>query len=76
MDTSSAAGPQPVCNGCGKTPEELEEYSAELTGSTLTPTQYVRVEEGTYNPRNGHFLCTACYIKAGMPSEAGGWVAP
>jgi hypothetical protein len=28
----------------------------------------VREEEGTYNPANGHFLCTHCYIAAGMPS--------
>jgi hypothetical protein len=25
------------------------------------------MEEGTYNPINGHFLCDQCYIEAGMP---------
>jgi hypothetical protein len=38
--------------------------------------RYVRNEEGTYNQDNGHFLCTDCYIKAGMPSSSLGWVCP
>ena len=37
---------------------------------------YVRDEEGTYNPENGHFLCDECYIKAGMPSGPRGWKCP
>jgi hypothetical protein len=42
----------------------------------LTPDRYVQAEEGTLNPQNGHFLCTSCYIEAGMPSSPAGWVAP
>jgi len=38
--------------------------------------RYVQQEEGTLNFQNGHFLCTACYILAGMPSSPTGWVAP
>lgn len=37
---------------------------------------YVEQEEGTYNPKNGHFLCDKCYIKAGMPSAPNGWRCP
>lgn len=44
---------------------------------------YVRTEEGTYNPHNGHFLCDHCYIDAGKPSqprrplgELQGWRCP
>jgi hypothetical protein len=40
-----------------------------------TPERYVWAEEGTLNPKNGHFLCTEDYIKAGMPSSPQGWVA-
>lgn len=64
-----------ICIGCGKKPEELKEYSMDLRPGQ-TPTDYVRAEEGTYNPNNGHFLCTPCYSDAGMPSSPRGWVAP
>lgn len=67
---------QPQCQGCGKKPNEISEYSQETTGSELSPDEYVKKEEGTYNRENGHFLCTACYIKAGQPSSPRGWVAP
>ena len=37
---------------------------------------YVRNNEGTYNPENGHFLCTECYVAIGMPSSPSGWKCP
>ena len=55
-----------VCQGCGKRPEELSEY-VNNPESMDDPLAYVRENEGTYNPANGHFWCTACYIEAGMP---------
>lgn len=68
--------PEPVCAGCGRHPGQIPEYGSAMTGSALAPGDYVRAEEGTYNDENGHFLCTQCYIEAGMPSAPGGWVAP
>jgi len=78
--------PVAVCNGCLFEAKDIEEYvaaaeeiNAELGEGEreMTPDDYVWQEEGTLNPKNGHFLCTACYIKAGMPSAPGpGWVAP
>jgi hypothetical protein len=68
--------PQPVCSGCGKKPDELVEYIEAASEAGMTPEAYVRAEEGTYNPSNGHFLCTPCYCDAGMPSSPTGWVAP
>jgi hypothetical protein len=65
-----------ICAGCKKKPEEIPEYDQVSTGSSLSPTEYVKREEGTYNPENGHFMCTACYIGVGMPSGPGGWRAP
>lgn len=55
------------CKVCGKAPEEIDEYvdMGEVEG--LTPEEFVRQEEGTYNPETGMFYCTACYIKIGMP---------
>jgi hypothetical protein len=68
--------PQPYCTGCDKTPEEIDEYVICAKEDGMTPTEWVRREEGTLNPANGHFLCTDCYIRAGMPSTPYGWVAP
>lgn len=67
------------CTGCNKPAEKIEKYieGAEDLGISLA--EYVETEEGTYNPANGHFLCTDCYIKAGMPANpypGNGWVAP
>jgi hypothetical protein len=59
-----------------KKASELEEYIEIAKVEEMTPDDYVREEEGTYNPENGHFLCTPCYVEAGMPSGPHGWVAP
>ena len=64
------------CQGCKLTPGELTEYVEAAQDCDLTPEQYVRMEEGTFNPANGHFLCTACYIDAGEPSSPEGWKCP
>ena len=50
----------PRCVGCGRQPFEIDEYVDNEYG--MAPGEYVRKYEGTYNPRNGHFWCTACYI--------------
>lgn len=67
-----------ICTGCNKTADELPEYIEAAEESEMTIEQYIREEEGTYNPANGHFLCTSCYINAGMPSKPypQRWVAP
>ena len=69
---------RPICIGCGKRPDEIEEYveAAADYGRKITPDAYVRREEGTYNPENGHFACTTCYCAMGMPSLPRGWIAP
>jgi len=68
--------PIPICQGCNKFATELDEYIEIAKEEDMTPEEYVRSEEGTYNPRNGHFLCTQCYVNAGMPSSPRGWVCP
>ncbi len=65
------------CVGCGKTPDELDEYIRAAKLEETTPTEFVRREEGTFNRTNGHFACTDCYIRFGMPTRpGGGWKAP
>jgi hypothetical protein len=67
---------QILCIRCGKEPHEIEEYVDAAAAEDMTPEQYVRSEEGTFNRENGHFACTACYIEMGMPSSPRGWEAP
>ncbi len=70
---------KPICTGCNKHPEDIEEYSEIASEIDTSLDVYVRNEEGTYNPSNGHFLCTDCYIEAGMPatdSNEPGWICP
>lgn len=73
---SNSELPNPICTRCGKRPDELEEYTGVSQEEECTPDEYVRAEEGTYNRENGHFLCTPCYVKEGMPSSPTGWVTP
>ena len=64
------------CVGCGKRPDQIAEYVEAAHENEMSPTAYVMMEEGTYNFDNGHFACTDCYIRMGMPSSRKGWVAP
>jgi len=64
------------CIGCNKRPSELSEYIEAAKENDMDPDAYVWTEEGTLNRVNGHFLCTGCYVKAGMPSGPNGWTAP
>jgi hypothetical protein len=63
----------PVCVVCGKPPSELPEYADMADPKSpgyegyKSPDEAVRHNEGTYNIANGHFYCTADYIKVGMP---------
>lgn len=68
----------PICIGCHKRPNEIDEYKDIAKAENCTPDEFVKREEGTYNNDNGHFLCTACYIKAGQPTGKNGrrWIAP
>lgn len=75
--------PEMVCQGCGKGPLELggEYRHPIMDDEDNTPTDqevldFCWSEEGTMNYENGHFLCNACYIKAGMPSSPTGWKCP
>lgn len=66
----------PFCFRCNKSATEVGEYLPEITGELMSPDEFVRELEGTYNVNNDHFCCTECYIAIGMPSSRYGWVAP
>ena len=61
--------PSPICEICRKPPSEIEEYveAASEEGFEMHPDEYVRRDEGTYNPQENAFFCTGCYIDIGMP---------
>lgn len=58
---------EPRCKGCGKEPSEITEYVSCAKDEGISPADYLRREEGTYNASTGQFWCTECYCKAGMP---------
>lgn len=55
--------PVPYCPGCERYASEVEgvaQFAAEEGYDS--PETYIQAEEGTYNTRNGHFLCDACFL--------------
>jgi hypothetical protein len=68
--------PEMRCIKCDKTPSELDEYVNAGKDNGMSADDYCWQEEGTLNRESGHFLCTPCYVKAGMPSTPRGWTAP
>ncbi len=66
-----------ICQGCGKSPEELVEYVEMAKEEGGTPSEWALKNEGTVNEENGHFLCTPCYADAGCPTAPEpGWKCP
>lgn len=67
----------PHCTGCDRDAGDIPDL-VEMAKINDYPSAaaFVRGEEGTYNPINGHFLCDTCYIRAGVPSSPNGWRAP
>lgn len=56
------------CKNCGREPKNITEYIIGAKEEGMTPNQFVREQEGTYNPRTDLFYCTKCYIELGMPT--------
>ena len=56
------------CGRCGKAPWQLTEYVDAAAVDGISPNEYVRDEEGTYDPASNRFLCTECYVAVGQPS--------
>lgn len=70
---------EPYCFRCGKSASSFEIYEQLYdAGSGATAAEWVREQEGTYNPATNRFACDACYIAIGMPVGplSVGWKAP
>ncbi|UOQ93386.1 hypothetical protein MUO14_23955 [Halobacillus shinanisalinarum] len=55
------------CIGCQKQPHELSEYVQQATVHEMSPVEYVRMDEGTYDIKTDMFCCTGCYVQLGLP---------
>lgn len=58
------------CKICHNEPKDIEEYVFQpiiYPQYYDSPEDYVRKEEGTFNPKTELFYCTDCYVKIGMP---------
>lgn len=55
------------CAICDKEPRDITEYQEQAEIEGMTPEEFVQNEEGTYDVDTGYFVCTNCYINAGMP---------
>lgn len=66
---------EPYCFRCGKPASSFSEYTSNLE-ERQSFADYVREEEGTYNPETNRFACDGCYIAIGMPAGPNGWQAP
>lgn len=56
------------CGRCGRAPWQLTEFVDAAAVNGVSPNEYVRDEEGTYDPASNRFLCTECYVAVGQPS--------
>jgi hypothetical protein len=81
-ETDRIADGEPYCFRCGKPASSFSEYRDMVHEAfpEVSAADYVRDEEGTYNPETNRFACDECYIAIGMPvGEPGndyGWKAP
>lgn len=68
---------EPYCFRCGKPASSfIAGAMMAQDDEPISPAEYVRREEGTYNPDTNRFACDACYIAIGMPTAPEGWKAP
>lgn len=62
-----------MCTKCGKTHSEINEYvTAAAMDGYATAEDYVRENEGTFDPVHNKFLCTSCYVALGCPVISAG----
>jgi hypothetical protein len=68
----------PRCNRFGGEITEYDDLIVDFGQVVTAETRedFIRNNDGTYNPMNGHFACTECYIAIGAPSSPSGWKCP
>lgn len=51
------------CEFCLRKPSEIEDYIVAADECDLSPNEYVKKEEGSYNRSTKTFCCPTCYSK-------------
>lgn len=52
----------PLCPACGRQAADIPDVVMFGKENGLSPEEFVRQEDGTYNPASEHFLCDTCFI--------------
>ncbi len=72
----------PYCPGCRQEASNIASVTAYARMEGESPKEWVRKNEGTYNPNNDHFLCDKCFISeedrrgVRLAAPLGKWVCP
>lgn len=61
----TATEEQTICPYCAEE-KTIEDYT-EYENSEMSNFDFMKLEEGTYDPYSGCFTCSPCYIRIGMP---------
>lgn len=65
-----------ACIDCGKKPEEIKYIVNNAKADKVTPDEWIKENEGTFNRENNKFYCDPCYIAAGTPLGKAGAEQP
>jgi hypothetical protein len=57
---------EPYCRYCEKHASEILEYRMFAAEEGISPEEYIKEQEGTYDEDSNTFVCTDCYIRRGM----------
>lgn len=69
MENAVGTGMKPaICAGCGRDPAVIGEYIVQALFENMTEQEFVVRYDRTYIPETGEFLCSSCYVKAGIPN--------
>ncbi len=55
------------CKVCKKEPKDLGSVVYFASLENMEPDEFVKENDGTYNPTTEEFFCNTCYISVGMP---------
>jgi len=54
------------CKVCGKQPHEIEDCVSYAEEYEIAPEEFVRQNNGTYDPKTETFYCMDCFVRTGM----------
>lgn len=58
-----------ICKECNKKVVDILEYRIESKTDNLPIEEWVKLNDGTYDPYTNTVICTACYVKGIMQGK-------